>query len=97
MIKDVERKAYSDLSLATTNSKLIAGNTERISSQQFDYWSLGERRKTLETKKKELTDELEGYLKISNSAEGKLGLNKTNPSQSNYECYTRIRQGFYHQ
>ena len=37
MIKDVERKANSDLSLATTNSKLIAGNTERISSQQFDY------------------------------------------------------------
>ena len=29
--------------------------------------------------------------------EGKLGSNKTNPSQWNYECYARIRQEFCHQ
>ena len=45
--------------IATSNSKVIAENTERISSQQFDYQSLVERIKALETKNKELTDELE--------------------------------------
>ena len=58
MIKDIEKKANSALSLATSNSKLIIENTERISSQQFDYPSLAERIETLETKNKELTDEL---------------------------------------
>ena len=43
MIKDLEQKANSALSLATSNSKVIAENTERISSQQFDYQSLVER------------------------------------------------------
>ena len=43
MIKDIEQKANSALSLATSNSKVIAENTERISSQQFDYQSLVER------------------------------------------------------
>ena len=37
MIKDIEQKTNSALSLANSNSKIIAGNTERISSQQFDY------------------------------------------------------------
>ena len=37
MIKDVDHKANSTLSLATFNSKAIAENTERLSSQQFDY------------------------------------------------------------
>ena len=32
MIKDIEQKANSALSLATSNSKVIAENTERISS-----------------------------------------------------------------
>ena len=59
MIKDIEQKANSALSLATSNSKVIAENTERISSQQFDYQSLVERIEALETKNKELTDELE--------------------------------------
>ena len=59
MIKDLEQKANSALSLATSNSKVIAENTERISSQQFDYQSLVERIEALETKNKELTDELE--------------------------------------
>ena len=59
MIKDIEQKANSALSLATFNSKVIAENTERISSQQFDYQSLVERIEALETKNKELTDELE--------------------------------------
>ena len=45
--------------IATSNSKVIAENTERISSQQFDYQSLVERIEALETKNKELTDELE--------------------------------------
>ena len=59
MIKGIEQKANSALSLATSNSKVIAENTERISSQQFDYQSLVERIEALETKNKELTDELE--------------------------------------
>ena len=61
MIKDIEQKANSALSLATSNSKLniLPENTERISSQQFDYQSLVERIEALETKNKELTDELE--------------------------------------
>ena len=59
MIKDIEQKVISALSLATFNSKVIAENTERISSQQFDYQSLVERIEALETKNKELTDELE--------------------------------------
>ena len=61
MIKDIEQKANSALSLATSNSKVIAENTERISSQQFDYQSLVERIEALETKNKELTDELEDF------------------------------------
>ena len=59
MVKDIEKKANSVLSLATSNSKVIAENTERISSQQFDYQSLVEKIEMLETKNKELTDELE--------------------------------------
>ena len=43
MIIDIEQKAYSVLSLANFNSKVIAEDTERISSQQFDYQSLVER------------------------------------------------------
>ena len=41
--KNTEKKANSALSLATSNSKVIAENTERISSQQSDYQSLVER------------------------------------------------------
>ena len=59
MTKVTEQKANSALSLATSNSKVIAENTEKISSQQFDYQSLVKRIETLETKNKELTDELE--------------------------------------
>ena len=59
VIKDIEQKANSALSLATSNSKVIAENTEIISSQEFDYQSLVERIEDLETKNKELTDELE--------------------------------------
>ena len=59
MIKDIEQKANSALSLAISSSKVVAENTEKISSQQFDYQSLVERIETLETKNKELTDELE--------------------------------------
>ena len=59
IIKDIKQKANSALSLATFNSKVIAENTEKISSQQFDYQSLVERIEALEIKNKELTDELE--------------------------------------
>ena len=59
MIKHIQQKANLALSLATSNSKLIAENTERMSAQQFDYQSLVERIETLETKYKELTYELE--------------------------------------
>ena len=61
MIKDIEQKANSTLSLATFNPKVIAviaENTERISSQQFDYQSLVERIDALEIKNEELTVEL---------------------------------------
>ena len=59
MIKDIEQETNSALSIATSNPKVIAENTERISNQQFDYQSLVERIEALETKNKELTDELE--------------------------------------
>ena len=59
MVKDIEQKANSALILATFNPKVIAENTERISSQQFDYQSLVEKLEALETKNKKLTDELE--------------------------------------
>ena len=61
MIKDIEQKGNSALSVATSNSKLniVPENIERISSQQFDYQSLVERIEALETKNKKLTDELE--------------------------------------
>ena len=59
MIKDIDQKANSALSLATSNSKIIAENTERISSQQLDYQSLVKRIEAVETKNKELTDEVE--------------------------------------
>ena len=59
MTKDIdEQKANSALSLATSNTKITAENTESISSQQFHYQSLVERIEPLETKNKELTDEL---------------------------------------
>ena len=59
MIKDIEMRANSALSLATSNSKLISENVERIFSKQFDYQLLVETKETLETKNKELTDESE--------------------------------------
>ena len=59
MTKDIdEQKANSALSLATSNTKVTAENTESISSQQFHYQSLVERIEPLETKNKELADEL---------------------------------------
>ena len=58
MMKDIEKKANSALSLAASNSKVIAENTKRISSQQSDYQSSVERIEALKTKKKALTDEL---------------------------------------
>ena len=59
MMKDIKQKANSALSLATSNSKVVAENTERISGQQFDYHLLVQRMEALETKKKELTGKLE--------------------------------------
>ena len=59
MIKDIEQKANSAFGLASSNSEVIAENAERISSQQFDYQSLVERIEAVETKNKELIDELE--------------------------------------
>ena len=58
-IKYIKLKTNSALSLANSNSKVIAENTDRIFSQQFDYQSLIERIEALETKNKELTNELE--------------------------------------
>ena len=92
MIKDIDQKANLALSLATSNSKIIAENTERISSQQLDYQSLVKRIEAVETKNKELTDEVEDsknrsmcktlvFRSISQPVERKLRLNKTHPSQ----------------
>ena len=63
----MEQKANLVLSLATSNSEviLIAENTERVSSQQFEYQSLVERIEVPETKNKELTDELKHSKKRS--------------------------------
>ena len=63
----MEQIANLVLSLATSNSKviLIAENTERVSSQQFEYQSLVERIEVPETKNKELTDELKHSKKRS--------------------------------
>ena len=55
----LRKKTNSDLNLATSNSKLIAENTKRISNQQFDYQPLTEWTETLENKTKELKYELE--------------------------------------
>ena len=60
-MKDIDKKANSDLSLATSNSKLIAENTERISSEEIDYQSFLDKIETLETKNKDPTDELEEF------------------------------------
>ena len=67
LVKDMEQKANLVLSLATSNSKviLIAENTARLSSQQFEYQSLVERIVVPETKNKELTDELKHSKKRS--------------------------------
>ena len=94
MIKDIEQKANSALSLATSNSKLniLPENTERISSQQFDYQSLVERIEALETKNKELTDALEHsknrsmgktlvFRNIRRPQQRASKTNKTNPRQ----------------
>ena len=51
MIKDSEKKANSAISLATSNSKLNAENSERISSQHFDYQSLVERTENSNSRK----------------------------------------------
>ena len=59
MINNIDQKVNSAFSLVTSNSKVIAANTERISSQQFDYQSLIERTETLETKNKEVAHKLE--------------------------------------
>ena len=61
MMKDIDKKANSDLSLATSNSKLIAENTERMSSEEIDYQSFLDKIETLETKNKDPTDELEEF------------------------------------
>ena len=89
MIKDIKQKANSALSLATSNSKVIAENTERISSRQFDYQSLVERTEALETKIKELTYELEDSKNRSmhktlvqtsdNHSRGKAGIKQNKP------------------
>ena len=44
--------------LATSNSKTITENKERVSSRQFDYQSSVEITEALETKNKGFTDEL---------------------------------------
>ena len=61
MMKDIDKKANLDLSLATSNSKLIAENTERISSEEINYQSFLDKIETLETKNKDPIDELEEF------------------------------------
>ena len=85
MVKDIEQKENSALILATSNPKVIAENTERISSQQFDYQSLVEKIEALVTKNKELTDEIEDSKNrrsrktSDNHSRGKDGIKRNKP------------------
>ena len=59
IIRNTNKTAKSALDLAMSNSALISENTKKISSHEFDYQTLLERLKSLQTEKKKLKEELE--------------------------------------
>ena len=59
MIRNTDKTAKSALDLAMSNSALIAENTEKIFSHEFEYQTLLERLETLETENKKIKEELE--------------------------------------
>ena len=59
LIRNIDKKAKSALDLARSNSTLIAKNTEKISSHEFEYQTLSERLESLETENKKIKEELE--------------------------------------
>ena len=59
LIRNIDKTAKSALDLAMSNSALIAENTEKISSHEFEYQTLLERLESLETENKVIKEELE--------------------------------------
>ena len=59
LIRNTDKTAKSALDLAMSNSALIAENTEKIFSHEFEYQTLLERLETLETENKKIKEELE--------------------------------------
>ena len=59
LIRNIDKTAKSALDLAMSNSALIAENTEKISSHEFEYQTLLERLESLEVENKVINEELE--------------------------------------
>ena len=59
MIRNIDKTAKSALDLAISNSVLVAENTEKISSHEFEYQTLLERLESLETENKIMKEEQE--------------------------------------
>ena len=59
MIRNIDKTVKSVLDLAMSNWALIAENTEKISSHEFEYQTLLERLESLETENKVMKEELE--------------------------------------
>ena len=56
MIKVAEKTANTTLDLATSNSALIAENTEKLTSHEFDHQSVLERLVNLETENRKIKE-----------------------------------------
>ena len=59
LIRNIDKTAKSALDLAVFNSALTAENTEKISSQTFEYQRLLEKLESLEVENKKIKEELE--------------------------------------
>ena len=60
LIKNIDKTAKSALDLAMSNSALIAENTGKISSHEFEYQPLLEGLESLQTENQKVKEELEG-------------------------------------
>ena len=58
LIRNIDKTAKSALDLAMFNSALTAENTEKISSQTFEYQTLLEKLESLEVENKKIKEEL---------------------------------------
>ena len=58
LIRNIDKTAKSALDLAVFNSALTAENTEKISSQTFEYQRLLEKLESLEVENKKIKEEL---------------------------------------